>query len=77
MKIIFDATNIKSGGGIKHFLSLQKHFGNHKSYNFEIYLNNKILETQVCKFDNCKIIYPWWSKFNFILRTIFHLFFFL
>lgn len=76
MKILFDATNIRSGGGIKHLVNLQKHMGDFKNVNFFIYLSDKLSKIEFKQFSNCKIIYPWWSKYNPFVRTFFHQIFF-
>ena len=76
MKIIFDATNIRSGGGIKHLINLQKHMGDFNHVNFEIYLSDNLSKIEYEHFSNCKIVYPWWSKYNPFFRTLLHQFFF-
>ena len=76
MKITFDATNIRSGGGIKHFVNLQNHMKEFDHINFEIYLSDELSKIKFKHSSNFKIIYPWWSKYNPFIRTFLHQFFF-
>ena len=44
MKIVIDATNIRSGGGIKHLIGIHKYIKEFQSLNFDIYLSDKLSE---------------------------------
>jgi hypothetical protein len=76
MKIVIDATNIRSGGGIKHLLGIYKHTKDFKSINFEIYLSDKLSKIKFKNIKNCNLVFPWWAKEKSIFRSILHLFFF-
>lgn len=76
MKIVIDATNIRSGGGIKHLIGMHKHIIDFHSLNFDIYLSDKLYEIDFIDFKNCNLIFPWWAKSKSIIRSIFHLIFF-
>lgn len=76
MKIVIDATNIRSGGGIKHLIGIHKHINDFKDLKFEIYLSDKFYENNFKKYDNCNLIIPWWVRSKSVIRSILHLFFF-
>jgi glycosyltransferase involved in cell wall biosynthesis len=76
MKIVIDATNIRSGGGIKHLIGIHKYIKEFNTINFEIYLSDKLYKLNLKKFNNCNLIFPWWVKSKSIIRSILHLIFF-
>lgn len=76
MKIVIDATNIRSGGGIKHLIGIQKYIKEFQSLNFDIYLSDKLSEINLTDFKNCNLIFPWWAKSRSSIRFILHLIFF-
>ena len=76
MKIVIDATNIRSGGGIKHLIGIHKYIKEFQSLNFDIYLSDKLSEINFTDYKNCNLIFPWWAKSRSSIRFILHLIFF-
>lgn len=76
MKILIDATNIRSGGGIKHIINMYKSFEHFPNIQFYLYLSDKLNKLNLLQKNNCKLITPWWSNFPSLIRSLLHLFFF-